>query len=160
MAVVSRRAQDDLMRSVMTGGAAALLLMAGCAGPEAVWVGEYQGTYECTGRYVESGDPYTEGPADQLIRIDSDEYGAFIAGQCMMRLDVASERTATIFVGTSCAGVLPSGRRVELHLVNSGLYLEDRSRLNYTIGWGIDVEGGGPGDDVNATCTFSGLRSR
>ncbi len=64
-------------------------------------MGRCEGTYECNGAF-DDGTPYSEGPADQSIRIDRALDGSiFIAGSCSIPLEVVSARRAEV-APTSC----------------------------------------------------------
>jgi hypothetical protein len=77
-----------------------LALLAGCAPPDAAFVGSYTGTQTCAGRNVDTGELVSLGPDPHTVVIDQDaETGqAFIAGRCTLDLDVRSDDVASFEV--------------------------------------------------------------
>jgi hypothetical protein len=133
-----------------------LLAAVGCAGPDAAWVGEYQGTYECRGTVLETGEPYSEGPMDQLLVIDSDADGAFIAGTgCTIRLVVLTERQAEPFINRPCRTALMDGTPITATVTGGTLQLDDPN-ITYAMQWRFELAG----QTIEAGCSFGGTRTR
>lgn len=132
------------------------LAVAGCAGsPEDAFVGRYEGTYDCNGAF-DDGTPYSEGPADQSIRIDRALDGSiFIAGSCSIPLEVVSARRAEV-APTSGNSTLSDGTPAVIYIDGGVVEHNGAGRLVYSIRFIID----GPEWTVSTTCTFDGYLAR
>jgi len=132
------------------------LLVAGCAGPEREWVGEWDVRLVETRTPCAGGEP-SEADGYVLWRIEnSPELGLFIAGECSFPLAARSATFAEFRVST-CNTSLPDGRPVTSR-VSGGSLTMDADRLGFTGSLSSTVEVGGEclnvRDEVSAERRF------
>lgn len=109
---------------------AVAVLMGGCAGPEAEWVGEWD-VFLDEARTPCGGGASSDVDGSVLWRIESSpERGLFIAGECSISLRALTASYAEFRVST-CSTSLDDGTPVEL-TINGGSLTMDPDRLGFT----------------------------
>jgi hypothetical protein len=115
-----------------------VLLMVGCAGPEAEWVGEWDMWLDEVRTPCGGGEPIAfDGP--DLWRIEnSRERGLFIAGECSVGLRALTASYAEVRP-SSCLSSLPDGTPVEL-TISGGSLTMDADRLGFSGAFSARLE--------------------
>lgn len=133
-----------------------VLLLAGCAGPEREWLGEWDVRIDetrtpCGGGASDAADSYV------LWRIEnSAELGPFLAGECSFPLAVRSATFAE-FRRSTCESSLPDGRPVTLVVTGGSLTMDaDRASFTGSLSSTVEIDGAclDVRDEVSATRRF------
>lgn len=136
----------------LAAGVAALGAIA-CAEPGEAFIGRWNGTYECIGRW-DNDDIYEEGPATQSIRIDRDINGElYQSGDCALPLEVVSAARLD-YVPTECSTILPSGLPITAN-VDSGNMVLSGGALGYEVNVHVEFDDGS-GYFYDARCSMRG----
>jgi hypothetical protein len=107
----------------------------GCAPPEAAFEGRYVGTQTCAGRNVDTGELLSDGPnpIDIVIELDAETGEAFIAGRCIIPLDVRSAAVASV-VPVTCNAAGEDGTPYTITYESGAVALDgDELAVDYSV---------------------------